>query len=121
MANNKGLFYPFAIIQGETFSFSFEFNISGMEQYFDEYTFVGHVRDKDNALITIANMIFVESEEAANIIDVSIPATQTQTITEGTYNYEIKCTNIETNEVKTLFYGSFSAKNTMILNTNPFG
>lgn len=121
MSSIQGLYFPFAIIQGETFGFSFDFSIDSEEQYFDEYDFVGHIRDSDNALIVIANMTFSENLDSSSVIDVSIPATTTQPIVAATYIYEIKATNKETNEVKTLFYGPFTIKKTMILTTNVFG
>lgn len=119
MSNIRGLYYPFSIIQGETFKFSFDFYVDGLEQYFDEYTFVGQVRDSETSLIVAANMTFVESEEAANIIDVSIPATQA--FVNQSHVYEIRATNIETSEVKTLFYGTFEVKKSLITTAFKFG
>lgn len=113
MSSLRGLYYPFGIIQGETFEFSFEFVDDGIEQYFDEYTFVGQVKAPDNIMI-VANMDFTESAESSSIIDVTIPATTTTSITPESYVYEIRCTNIETGKVKTLLYGSFDVSQTHI-------
>lgn len=114
MANLNGLYYPFGIIQGETFEFSFEFYIDGLEQYFDEFDFVGQVKDKTNNMVSVANLTFTESEEASNIIDVSIPADDTSDIQTVDHLYEIRCTNKETGVVTVLFYGPFTIKQSLI-------
>lgn len=121
MSSIQGLYYRFAIIQGETFGFSFDFSIENEAQYFDEYDFVGHVRDEQNAYMVIATMNFSENLYSSSVIDVAIASDKTQSIVPATYTYEIKATNKETGKVKTLFYGPFSVKNTMILGANAFG
>lgn len=116
MSSLRGLYYPFGIIQGESFDFSFEFVIDGIEQYFDEYTFVGQVKAADNIMV-VANMAFTESEESSSIVDVTIPAANSQTVTPEEYMYEIRCTNKTTNKVKTLLYGTFTVAKTHIQTT----
>lgn len=118
-ATLQGLYYPFGIVQGETFEFSFEFSIDGVEQYFDEYTFVGQVKSSDNELVTVADFSFSENEESADVIDVEIPASETEKIQTSSHIYEIKCTHTDTGKVTTLFYGTMEVKRTQITVGNP--
>lgn len=118
MSNLNGLYYPFGIVQGESFEFSFEFSIYGVEQYFDEYDFVGQVKDRDNEMISVTNMIFTESEISSDVIDVSIPSTDTTLIQTENNIYEIRCTHKTTNITSTLFYGTMTVKPSLISSTN---
>lgn len=113
MSSLKGLYYPFGIIQGESFDFSFEFIVDGVEQYFDDYTFVGQVKAADNIMV-VASMTFTESAESRSKVDVSIPPASTATVTPEEYLYEIRCTHTETGKVKTLLNGTFTVAPTHI-------
>lgn len=113
MSSLKGLYYPFGIIQGESFDFSFEFMIDGVGQYFDEYTFVGQVKAPDNIMV-VANMAFTESADSSSLINVAIAPATTATVTPEEYVYEIRCTHTETGKVTTLLYGTFTVAKTHI-------
>lgn len=116
MSSLQGLYYPFGIVRGETFAFSFEFCIDGVVQFFDEYEFEGQLKDATNSVIATANLTFAENETSSDLIDVSISAEDTNKINAEEHLYEIRCKNIETGVVRTLFYGTFSIKQSLITN-----
>lgn len=116
MAISQGLYYPFKIIKGETFGFSFELIVKGEQKFFDEYDFVGQVRNTESIQILIANMTFTESEESSSIIDVEIPSTDTAMLNVGEYSYEINATDKETGVVRVIFRGTFGVEDNLIFN-----
>ncbi len=105
MISLKGLFYPLAVVRGNTLKFSLDFTIAGVQQTFADYTFIGNTSYNDSTTTPQAFTI-TQNPTDPNLIDVELTTLETRQ-PSGRFLYEIKAVNTVSGDVRTLMQGPF--------------
>lgn len=103
---------PISVVFGNDMSFSFEFTIEKVQQYFDDYTFLGNVMDTSTGGV-LAQFAFAENVLDPNLIDVTLTSTETR-LAPKEYQYEVKAVNNTTAAVSSLLRGNFNVLQTFV-------